>query len=198
MFHPGQLKDKIDIVSIFVEANDYSWNIKRSVWARVEPTTKRNIFSEQGFSAKLINILVRKCDVTLHNAIRWNQKHCIITDIIEKDRMYYEISAALIEPVICFAERENEPELDELNRPIYNDAANKISFPAYITEKYVRQTEDVAMSTVESKYVLVSPKEIRLDDGNIVEVDGEPFEILVSHTLSDYKNEYEVRRYKNS
>lgn len=198
MFNPGQLKDKIKILSISQNENDFTWDISTTIWAKVEQTNKRNIFSNQGYGAKLVNLVIRKRDLTLHNAIRWNQKHLFITDIIEKDRMYYEVSAALIEPITCIILRNNEPTLDELNRPVYDETLNAITLPAYMIEKYVKHTEEYPMSTVESIYILITPKVIELINGELVAIKGTDYEVLVSHTIDEYKNEYEIRARKES
>jgi hypothetical protein len=197
MINPGEFNEKINVLSISNSNNVYLWLINTSIWSKVEVTTKNNIFSNVGFGAKSIKFIIRKRDLTLHNALKWNDKHCFLTDIIEIDRMYYEITAALIEPKTCTVERTGAPVLDSLNRPIYSNS-NLLTFPGCLTEKYIRHTQDSPMTEIESRYVLVIPKVIDLIDGELVSIDGISYEVLLSHTLDEYKNEYEISARRNS
>ena len=192
VFNPGDLRDKIEIMEIQHLQNNYSWKPVTTAWAQAEQTIKNNIYSNLGYGARQINFLIRKQVLTLHKAILWKGKHCFLTDIKEIDRAYFEVTAALIEPIMCSVERTDKPILDGLNRPIYVDS-NPIYFPACITEKYIRQTQENPMSTIESSYVLVTPKVVELIDGELVTINNIAYEVLVSHTLDDYKNEYEIR-----
>lgn len=196
--NPGELHERFSVLSINKSGNVYTWSVDATAWAKVEVTTKNNLFSRVGIGAKSVNFVIRKRSLTLHNAFYWNGKHCFLTDIIEnEDRMYYEVTAALIEPRNCTVERTNKPTLDNFNRPIYTEPTI-ISFPACLTEKYIRQTQEQPMSTIESRYVLVTPKTITLSDGELVTIDNIAYEVLVTHSLDEYKNEYEISVRRNA
>lgn len=199
MFNPGTLKDNIKQLSIKLQDNGYLWGVDSSVWTKAEYTGKRNIFSNQGHAEKQVKFLIRKRDLTLHNAFKWQNKHCFITDIIEIDRRFYEVNATLIEPKECTITRNTDtPLLDELNRPIEGTEHQTITFPSCMVEKYVKQTTETPMSTVESIYILITPKVIELINGELVTIQGTDYEVLASHTLDEYKNEYEIRVRKES
>jgi head-tail adaptor len=189
--NPGELKDRIKVLTLSSAGNTYAWEAEASIWAKVERQSGTNIFSSAGLGAKSIKFTIRKRNITLHNAFRWKDKHCFLTDIVEINRMYYEVTAALVEPKTCTVERTGAPTLDGLNRPIYGEPTI-LTFPACLTEKYIRHTQDNPMSTIEAQYVLVTPKVITLEEGELVTVENTPYEILVMHTLDEYKNEYEV------
>lgn len=193
----GELNKKIEALSLIKVNNTYTWSKDSDVWAKVEILKGINIFSTVGLATKSVKFTIRKRNLTLHNALKWDNKHCFITDIVEIYRMYYEVTAALIEPKTCTVERTGEPTLDNLNRPTYSEPTI-ITFPACLTEKYIRQTQDNPMSEVEKRYVLVTPKVIELIDGELVSIDGTSYEVLLSHTLDEYKNEYEISARRNS
>lgn len=199
MFNPGTLKDRIKILSIGLEDNNYRWIEESPIWSKAEYTGKKNIFSNFGYGEKQIKFLIRKRDLSLHNAFKWQNRHCIITDIIEVKRRYLEVNCAIIEPKECIVVRCNDtPQLDEYNRPINGTDEYILTFPSIMAEKYVKQSTEEPMSTVESLYVLVTPKVINLENGEIVTIQDINYEVLVSHTLDEYKNEYEIRVRKES
>lgn len=196
--NPGELNEKIYVLKIIKIEDIYSWEQVSSLRAKTERLTGNNLFSRVGLGAKSIKFTIRKKnDLTLHDAFCWNGKHCFLTDIVNIDRMYYEVTAALIEPALCSVERTSDPKLDAYNRPIYDENSYTIRFPACMTEKYIRQTQEQPMTTIESCYVLVTPKEIELLTGEIVIINDAKYEVLVSHTLDEYKNEYEIRERRN-
>lgn len=190
--NPGELKEKISVLSINSSENAYTWGTSSSIWAKAEQLSGNNIFSKVGLGAKSIKFTIRKkSDLTLHNAFAWNGKHCFLTDIKEIDRAYYEVSAALVEPQICYVERMGEPTLNELKRPVY-ESNYTLSFPGCITEKYLGHSQESPMTTQEIRYVLVTPKVIILEAGELVTINNITYNVLLAHTLDEYKNEYEI------
>lgn len=192
----GILNKKISVLSISEVNNSYQWTVEANIWANAERLNGINIFSSVGMGVKSVKFIMRKRNLTLHNALRWENKYCFLTDIKEIDRMCYEVTAALIEPKTCTVERDGMSTLDELNRPIYNDAII-ITFPGCLTEKYIRQTYEQPMSTIETRYVLVTPKVITLNEGELVTIDNASYEVLIIHSLDEYKNEYEISARRN-
>lgn len=192
----GEFKDKISVLELIESANMYSWEVIANPWAKAERLKTNNIFSKIGISAKSVKFTMRKRGLTCHNALRWQGKHCFITDIVEVDRMYYEVTAALVETRICTVERTGKLEKDSLNRPIYGDA-EQIMFPGCLIEKYLGHTQDKPMTLIEIGYVLVTPKVIELTSGKIVSIDNMQYTVTLPHTLDEYKNEYEILRKVN-
>lgn len=196
--NPGEFNNKISVLKLKQSDNVFSWEQVSNLFAKVEQSSSNNLFSRVGIGAKSIKFTIRrKRDLTLHDAFCWRGKHCFLTDIVDIDRMYYEVTAALIEPTLCSVERTSEPILDAYNRPIYDENSHTIRFPACMTEKYIRQTQEQPMTTIESCYVLVTPKAIVLFTGEIVIINDAKYEVIVSHTLDEYKNEYEIRERRN-
>lgn len=189
--NPGLLKERVEILRLDNTNNNFFWTVEATVWAKVEQQKIKNIFSNVGLGAKSLKIIIRKWDITLHNAIKWRGKHCFLTDITDLGNGLYEIMAALIEPQICTVERTDAHSLNELNRPVYSEPV-MITFPGYLTEKYIRTIQDEPMSMVESQYVLVTPKSVNLQEGELVTINNVTYEVLVAHILDEYKNEYEI------
>lgn len=188
----GEFKDRITILALNQIENTYSWEDARNISSKAERLKGNNIFSKVGLGAKSIKFIIRKRkSFSYHNALRWQGKHCFITDIVEIERMYYEVTAALIEPHICTVIRTGKPVRDSLNRPIYNDSEHFI-FPGYLTEKYLSHTQEIPMASTEIRYVLVTPKPINLVSGETVEINKISYTVLIPHTLDEYKNEYEI------
>lgn len=186
------MNTKISVLALEGDNNTYTWNQKDSLWAKVEQLKGKNIFSSFGMGARSVKFTIRKnSSISLHNAFKWQGKHCFLTDILELNKECYEVLTALIEPKICTVERTGKPTLNELNRPVYSDPIT-ISFPACLTEKYLGYTQGVPMATVENRLVLVTPKDIELEPGEIVIIENVPYTVEVPHILDEFKNEYEV------
>lgn len=191
----NELKERITVLDLCCDGKNYAWKERighGKLWAKVEYPSQRNIFSSIGLSARSIKFTVRKRDdITLHNAILYQEKHCFLTDIKELDRAYMEILAALVEPRACTVERTGEPTLDELNRPVYGEP-ERITFPGYLVEKYISYKQNEPMVTQVKQYVLVVPKAVKLGVGEIVKIDDVPYVVAIAHELDEYKNEYEI------
>lgn len=186
------LNKRISILSLSQTDMIFMWEKNTDIWANVEQLSGSNLFSRVGIGAKSIKFTIRKRNgLTLNNAFSWQGKHCFLTDIKAIDRAYYEVSAALIEPRICKIERTQKPKRNELNRPIYGGPTT-ISFPGCLTEKYMGHTQNEPMATKEMRYVLVTPKIIELECGELVTIGDIAYNVLISHALDEYKNEYEI------
>lgn len=188
----AELNKRISILSLSQTDMIFTWEITTDIWAKVEQLNGSNLFSRVGMGAKSMKFTIRKRNgLALHNAFLWKGKHCFLTDIKEIDHAYYEVSAALIEPRICNIERTLKPKRNELNRPVY-EGSTTISFPGCLTEKYMGHTQNEPMVTKEMRYVLVTPKNIDLECGELVTIGDIAYNVLISHTLDEYKNEYEI------
>lgn len=183
---------KVEVLTLKKTGSQYAWESECSIWVKAEQAKGKNIFSSVGIGAKSIQFTFRKSSkVTLHNAFKWQGRHCFLTDIIETNKENYEVMAALIEPINCTVERTSEPTLDELNRPVYAQP-ELISFPGCLTEKYLGHAQEKPMAFVETRYVLVTPKAIELSVGELITAGNETYTVEIPHTLDEYKNEYEI------
>ncbi len=197
----GELSDIINILSVEQVGNVYSWKELNSIFSKVKKSNSRNLYSFFGIGAKSIEFTIRKLEyenLTQHNSINWNGLHCVITDIIESDdKEYYVISAALVEPKTCTIKHTSKPTYNNLNNPVYSEPTI-ITFPAYITEKYVKYTQGQPMTTIESSIILITPKVISLNKGEIVTFNNKEYEVILDHVLDEYRNEYEILQRGNT
>jgi len=166
------------------------WQESGHIWVKAEPQSKTNLFSKVGLGQKSIRFTMRKHNLTLHDAIRWQGKHCFLTDIKEIDRMYLEVTAALIDPVSCIAFHTAQI-LDDLNRPAFKNI-RIASFPGFLTEKYLGFEQKEVHAETQTTYVLVTPKAIVLQSGDLVQVGEDFYTVKIIHVLDEYKNEYEI------
>ncbi|EPR12495.1 hypothetical protein [Ruminiclostridium papyrosolvens] len=195
----GEMQDLIQILSIEQADNSYSWETATEIWSKAERQTTRNIYSNFGQSAKSVKFTIREYeyDLSLHNAIRWNDLHCILTDIIHtENREFIIVTAALVNPQVCTIKRDSEPGYDSLNRPVYSEPIS-IIFPGILAEKFNRNIQEQPMTTIETSLILIIPKAITLQEGELVTIDNTDYEVQLAHTLDEFKNEYEIISRRN-
>lgn len=188
----GQCKDPVSVLRLEQKGNNWEWQEAARTWAKAERQAKTNLFSRVGLGQKSIRFTMRKRSLSLHDAIRWEGKHCFLTEIKEMDRMYLEITAALIEPVICSV-TSTQQTLDKFNRPVLQEEI-LVSFPGFLTEKYLGFAQKEVSGETETTYVLVTPKAIALKPGDLVQVGEDFYAVKIVHNLDEYKNEYEIHR----
>ncbi|MBE6829150.1 MAG: hypothetical protein E7519_02945 [Ruminococcaceae bacterium] len=113
-----------------------------------------------------------------------------MTDINEIDRMYYEVTAARIEPKTCKVIRISITK-NELKNPV--KGKNEImTFPGCLVEKYMGYAQQKPQAVSDMQYVLVTPKVIELKLADLVEIEENTYNVQIAHTLDQYKNEYEI------
>lgn len=180
------------------ETADYVWEWVpvRKAWANLTLTTKSNLFSKVGVGARDAVILLRRQSLTLHNALRWKDQHLFVSAILEHGRNHLEVSAALVTMTQCKAKRTADT-MGPGNRPQTADVL-ALSFPAVLTEKYAKYQREETFDAAETAYVLVTPKAILLEEGDLVTVtEGSAagtYHLTIRHVLDEYKNEYEIVR----
>lgn len=176
----GELRERVELLTLEETADGFAWTVSRKVWAKVEITGGKNLFSSVGIGARDVKLTVRAAGITLHHAIRYKGQHLFLAEITSPERGWLELRAALVDVVDCLASAE---------------APNPgPSFPAVRTEKYLGFVQREPQTENTARYVLVTPKAIDLAIGSLVQVADETLVVQVSHTLDAYKNEYEVGR----
>lgn len=187
----GELREPVAVLELQNTDAAYNWTEKRSTWAKAEPQAQKALFSQIGVGAKSVKFTVRKQDITLNNAFSWHGKHCFLTDINEIDRMYYEITAALVEPKTCIVTRPATIK-DSLNRPVKTPPQVILTFPGCVTEKYMGFTRLNPQNQEDAQYVLVAPKAIYLQPADLVKIGDITYNVQITHETDEFKNEYEI------
>ena len=79
----GQCKDPVSVLRLEQKGNDWEWKEAAHTWAKAERQAKTNLFSRVGMGQKSVRFTMRKRSLSLHDAIRWQGKHCFLTEIKE-------------------------------------------------------------------------------------------------------------------
>lgn len=175
----GRLDQPLEVLELRETSSGlWEWVKLRRAWGEVEQTAKTNLFSKVGVGARDAAIVIRKQDLTLHQALRWKGQHLFLTSITKLDRMHLSVQAALVD--VEAVTLQGEP-----------DTAG-MAFPGVLTEQYARHRQEWPMSVNQLALVLVTPKAVALEPGSLVKARGALWEVLVPHELDQYKNEYEI------
>lgn len=191
----GNLRHRVEVLTLRETTDGFGWESTGTRAAAVRKEGKRNLFSAIGLGAPTVSFTMRRCSLTLHQALRLHEKHCFLTDIapLPENRLYMTVTAALIEPVACTVTRRERVRDPELLRPTL-EQEKTIAFPACLTEKYVKFDAGIPNSVTEQCLVLVTPATVQLRTGELVEIDGKVWRVQVCHELDEFKHEYEIVR----
>ena len=191
----GKLRDVLQVLELKENPKGtWTWQKVRKARGQVELSTGRNLFSTVGIGARGAEIVLRRQDLTLHNALLWGEQHLFLSAILPEGRLHLRVQAALVEPVTCLATR-TEDTVGEAGRPTTAETM-RMTFPGVLTEKYARYEREETHAENETSYVLVVPKAIQLKASDLVTVQEGPakavYYVTICHVLDPYKNEYEI------
>ena len=190
--NPGKLNERVQILTLKTEAGIMRWEVFKNIWAKVEITGKTNYFSKVGMGVLSVKFTMRRQSLSLYDALCFRGRHYFITGITPISNLHMEVDTAKIEPVPC-VQFSNETILDQLNRPV-DEQKPMLTFPGMLVEKYLRSNIETGHDEGEVTLVLVTPKQVQVDAGKLIEVQGKPYKVAVCHMLDEYKNEYEIIR----
>lgn len=180
IYGAGDLKERVEVLELAAVEGGWAWESVRRTWAEAELTDRTNLFSKVGIGARDVRLVLRRQNLTLHNALRWKGQHLFLTSIVENIPGWLDVQAALVEPAAC--------------RGNVHRGENGPTFPGVLTEKYLRHEQDHPMATTTVCYVLVTPKAVEIEPKGLVEAGGTRYVVQVAHTLDGWKNEYEILR----
>ena len=193
----GSLDQRLTLISLQeTSPNTFEWVEVGKVWANVTQDGSKNYFSSVGLGARNAKIIMRRSPIDMAKALRWGSQHLFLTSITQRDRMHWDVAAALVDVVTCAMDRTTT-QVDKANgnRPIKVQAPT-VTFPGVLTEKYVGYTREDTHAKTTSTYILVTPKSVVLEEGDLVTVQEGPakavYNVQGSHVLDRYKNEYEI------
>lgn len=191
--NPGKLRERAAVLRLAGEA-DLRWEKLCGVWLSGKETGRQNIFSKVGIGAAGAEFLLRERGLTLHDAILWRGQHFFLTNIACEGTapVYLRVQAARVTPVTALHYRRKMT-LGELNRP--EQTLEKIgSFPCCLTEKYLGSSDENSHVESRARLVAVTPKAVRCRPGDLLEIEGKQYRVMVVHQLESYKNEVEIER----
>lgn len=193
----GRLNEPVTILD-FREVSEgvWDWTPCRRAWAQIDLQPKTNLFSKVGIGARDVAMVIRRQSISLHQAVDWHGRRLFLTAVTERNRNLLDVDAALVTMTQCKAKRTADT-MGPGNRPQTADVL-ALSFPAVLTEKYAKYQREETFDAAETAYVLVTPKAILLEEGDLVTVTEGPaagvYHLTVRHVLDEYKNEYEIVR----
>ena len=193
MMNARGLRHRIEVLTLSDTGEGFAWDVSGKLWADVVQTGKRNLFSAVGLGKPTVQFTVRRCPLTLHNALRLHDRHCFLTEIAphKEDSAYLTVTAALAEPVTCTVTRRKTERDPVFLRPTLV-REQTVAFPAVRTEKYVRFEDGMPHDATEQVHVLVCPGAVTLQTGELVTIGAEVWRVQIGHELDEYKNEYEI------
>ncbi len=174
----GEFRDRLTKLRLQAAQKEITWQSFGKLWAKAERQSTGNIFSSVGLSAESWSFTVRTQDLTMADALDFNGYHHFITSIERTKPGFWVIQTARVRIVNCKVRTED----------------GGASFPAALTEKYIRHAQQLPMAVNTTTFVLVTPKIVDLEEGGLVEVEGPLYEIQIAHRLDDFKNEFEIVR----
>lgn len=193
--NPGLLKNKIEILEYGLNEGIYSYRPISKLYAKVDKEFKRTNYSTFSYGSNEVTKFTGrfKSYISNENAIRLNGKQYLITSLkdIYENKLYLEISTIQKDLVTCEAKRMVEVIDKELNRP-KKEFAKVSKFEGYLSEKYAGYTEEKASSSSTLILILVTPKVIKLREGDVITIDGVDYNLIVGHMLDSNFNEYEI------
>lgn len=191
----GALRERVYLLTLCEQPDGCTWERATAIHAAVSYPKTSNLFSRVGIGVRSVRLRIRRRDgMTLHDAMELDGQHLFLTRIeTEHDRLYQTVEAAAVTPVVCTVSRKQVTTDARHNRPTLTQA-KVYTFPACMTEKYVRFDSLTPQDVTETTYVLVTPKPVTLHTGEVVTVGTDVFCVQIGHTLDPYKNEYEVVR----
>ena len=131
----GSLDQRLTLLS-FQETspNTFAWVETGKVWANVTQDGSKNYFSSVGLGARNAKIIMRRSPIDMAQALRWGSQHLFLTSITQRDRMHWDVAAALVDVVTCAMDRTTT-QVDKANgnRPIKVQAPT-VTFPGVLTE----------------------------------------------------------------
>ena len=189
----GKLRDRGWLMRLTGE-EELRFEAVRSLWMEAAETGRKNLFSQAGIGADGAEFTIRSCDLTLHDAILWNGRHYFLTNIERAGihPVYFRVSAARVpcETVTVFRAATSRDDLSRAKRTEREIG----SFPGCITEKYLGEEVGKSHLELEKRRVAVAPKAAVYRPGDVFEILGERWRVVLCHDLEAWKNEYEIER----
>lgn len=144
----GRLRERLEVLELRSVSADtpriWAWAPIRRTWADFTLMTRPNVWSVHGIGAAGVSFTLRRQPLSLDSALRWRGQHCLITAIRPLGRLYLTVDAALVVLSRC------------------RDPRTGTTFPAVMTQEYVRHQQLEPMAVNTCRRVLVTPKAARL------------------------------------
>ena len=192
------LDDKVEVLTLQNSGDEYRWERERLVWASVSTDSRSNVFSSVGTAAMGVTVTMRNDGrFDLSKAMRWAGKFLFPTAIeVGEARDRVAVKAAVCDFVSPCTATGYTTVPGEGNRP-QKVEKTPLTFPGIVTGKWSGYERNDAHAAEDNVLVLVTPKEIMLEVGDLVTIQEAILQAVYNvqkrHLLSGVnKNEYEL------
>lgn len=199
----GELNQRVELMELQEgEPAVYQWVSLRKTWAKVELSTRNTIFSTISEGVPGATLTLRKQPgLDLDHALRWVDAagqtwHLLPTRMDAKDRVYAQLLTAMVQVVTCAA-RRTRGTVGEAGRPV-KTVSYEATFPGILAQRYLRDHQEESHGEVTARYILLTPKVIQLEEGDLVTMDGGQvpgtYHVTLVHKLSPHWTEHEIQQ----
>lgn len=198
--NPGRLNRRVTVCEAVTVEGGFGWEPVAIVWADVVSEPKKCVYSSVGAAGDTTTVFTVRYNRAFSPgmSILYNKAGYVIASVtdVEDRHQIAEISAAKCRLRCCTLYRLSS-DVDENMRPV--EGLNRVmSFPAFAAEKYAGYKLGY-FGEVDETLVLVTPKIVCLDLGDVVTIDGMKHNgkqvyhnVQATHVLNEYRNEYEI------
>lgn len=192
------LDDKVEVLALRKSGSEYRWEREYQAWASVSTDSRKNVFSSVGTAAMGVTVTMRNNgQFNLSKVMRWGGKFLFptATEVGEaRDRV--AVKAAVCDFVSPCTATGYTTVLGEGNRP-QKVEKTPVTFPGIVTGKWSGYERTDTHATEDDTLVLVTPKEIVLEVGDLVSIEEQVIQAVYNvqkrHLLAGVnKNEYEL------
>lgn len=165
----------------------FEWKPISSIWCEVVQTSKKGAFDD---TQSTIFKIYRK-NIGFSQALMLGGNFFHIDKVVEKG-VYVEISTTQVTLKDC-RKIEETITYNEMKNPI-TSINTTLSFPAIRYKKSRAYEQDDIKAQLSEKDVLLTPKDIELAEGDLIEISGKKFMVIAVDDIAEFKNEYEIKR----
>lgn len=183
----GAMRERVEILTF-----DGEWKTARKVWAHLTPEAKVTYSSNSKSLPGVRGAIRCKSGLSPANLMRWRNEYYAPGDVLD-ELEYTDFRAAKVILTACVARKPKKQIGNVYNRPTPEEPET-IAFPGILAEKYVRWTQDKPNVDLENTVVLVTPKSIVLDAGDLIDAGGAVYSVQLCYLTDLHKNEYEIVR----
>ena len=185
----GEMNTRIGILKHDV----CNWVKIKSVWGKCNEKNSRCVYSQNGVSSlKTMTVTTYKDnEVTETNLLQIaNKKYLPVAIIPNKNSIYCDIICAQVS-VKEMLTYETKDIIDE-NRCVTKANTQKKIQEVIFANKYVNMGVNAVYNTENRAFIIIIPKEIRIDAGSIVKIDDVFYYVTICLEYGEYFNEYQI------
>lgn len=192
MTNPGILREWADVLELTEETGVLSWRKKRHISVQATITGTGMICPYSSQKREAIRFLARRQSITQTHLISYQDRTYQIVQKKPSGQLYLELSAVFAPVILCHL-YGTEQGKDELNRP-RKDRVRLLTFPGVLSEKSADLQEETGYHQAKDVFILTAPKQVKADEGKLVKIQENWYQITACHWMDEFWNHYELTR----